>query len=138
MVVYGNPVKRSPQSTIVDISHQPAAPYPVMEPSGLSVTIDTAPEYPDYNHELVIPHPIMDPGSEVSITVDTAPDYELHPVVVEDVMYKRQAPDVVPVSSLEPTVPMNHPHVKPPVVFVKRQADPLDAGAPSATAHFAL
>ena len=109
-----------------------------MEPSGLSVTIDTAPEYSDSSHELVIPHPAMDPASGVSITVDTAPDYELHPVVVEDVMYKRQAPDVVPVSSLEPTVPMNHPHVKPPVVFVKRQADPLDAGAPSATAHFAL
>ena len=53
-------------------------------------------------------------------------------------MYKRQAPDVVPVSSLEPTVPMNHPHVNTLFAFVKRQADPLDAGALSATAHLAL
>ena len=78
-----------------------------MEPSGLSVTIDTAPEYPDYNHELVITHPAMDPASGVSITVDTAPDYEFYPDFLEhEAIYKRQA------------------DVFPPVVVVKRQADP--------------
>jgi hypothetical protein len=91
LIVYGHPVKRSPQSTIVDVSHEPDVPHPMMEPSsGVSITVDTAPEYPDYNQELVIPHPAMEPASGVSITVDTAPDYELHSDIVEDeVIYKR-------------------------------------------------
>jgi hypothetical protein len=109
-----------------DANHRPLSaeleelviPHPAMEPaSGVSITVHMEPQYPTLVHEPMIPYPVMEPASGVSITVDTAPDYDLHQVLVED---------------------MCNPHVNPPFVVVKRQADLHDLRAPPTTAHLAL
>ena len=70
LTVYGYPapVKRSPQSIFGTL-----APTPMT--SGVSVAVDTAPQYPDLSYEPMIPYPMMEPSSGVSVIVDTAQDY---------------------------------------------------------------
>jgi hypothetical protein len=68
---YPAPVKRSPQTIF-----GPLVPPPITQrTSGVSVAVDTAPQYPDLSYDPMIPYPMMEPSSGVSVIVDTAQDY---------------------------------------------------------------
>jgi hypothetical protein len=107
-----------------DYNQELVIPHPMMEPaSGVSIAVDTEPQYPDLIDVPVVSHPIMEPASGVSITVDTAPDYEFHPDIVEDDVIYKRQADAVPVSSLE-SVPVAVPAPVGPIRSFVPMASP--------------